>query len=185
MSEKKTISLSKHLNVSRKQLEEKGVFDSTLGIDTKLFIDPKLLTNSDIPEFSKSRELILDYFNNLINIHKKSAKIPRLQKIAIDMLAVKEPIGLSIGYGEKTDKGTAISKPVAKEILLSATEMLSVGVEDPEIMELLGLFVENFGPDSISDLNAHIIYEDLCNFTQRVSDELNLDNLVRIKYLLN
>ena len=56
MAEKKTISLSKYLGVERKAPEELGVFDATLGIDTELFVDPKLLVDSDIEEFKKSRE---------------------------------------------------------------------------------------------------------------------------------
>lgn len=173
----KTISLSKYLGVTRRQLEDKNVFDSTLGIDTKLFIDSKLLVDSEIPELSESRNLILTYFDKLLRTHKQSSSIPRLQVIARNMLAIKEPIGLSIGYGQKTDDGIAIPEGVANEMLLSAAEMIKVGVEDVEIMELLGLFVEGFGPDRMSDLTAHIIYNDLCRFTERVSLELGVNKI--------
>ncbi len=70
----KTVSLSKHLGVKRDILEEIGVFDATLGIDTELFVDPKLLVNSQIPEFTKSREKILRYFTQLLRVHKQSLK---------------------------------------------------------------------------------------------------------------
>lgn len=184
----KTISLSKHLGVERKDLEEKGVFDTTLGIDTELFVDPKLLVNSKIEEFKKSREKILRYFTQLLRIHKQSQKAPRLREQARDMLAVPEPEGLSIGYGSKTDNGTSIAKNVANRILLSASEILSVGIEDSEVVELLGLFVGGFGPDSMSDLIIHIIYEDFCSYTARISKELGIQTkeykIDGIKYLL-
>jgi len=181
MFKKRTTSLSKHLDVTRRQLEERDVFDSTLGIDTRLFIDTKLLINSKIPELTKSRESILLYFDKVIRVLKQSSNIKRLQNIAEALLAVKEPTGLSIGYGQKTDDGTAVPKTVAKEMLLSATEMLRVGIEDPEIMELLGLFIKGFGPDRMSDLTAHIIYDDLCKFTERVSAELKIEKITEFE----
>lgn len=170
----KTIPLSKHLGIERKALEKAGVYDTTLGIDTELFVDPKLLVNSKINDFSKSREKILRYFTQLLRIHKQSSKVPRLQNEARNMLAVPEPEGLSIGYGSKTDNGTSISKSVANRILLSASEILSVGIEDSEVVELLGLFVGGFGPDSMSDLIIHIIYDDFCSYTARISKDLGV-----------
>src|SRR5258706_16397821 len=106
----KTTSLSKYLGVKRKDLEKVDVFDAILGIDTKLFIDPKLVTRTKLPQFIYSKSLILNYFGRLIKIHKQSDKVERLQKIAQGMLAIPEPIGLSIGYGNKTDNGTSIPK---------------------------------------------------------------------------
>ena len=173
--EVKTISLSKHLGLTRTQLEEAGVFDSTLGIDTKLFIDPKLLLKSQIPEFKGSRIVIIKYFGRLLKIHKQSHKSPRLRDQARDMLAVPEPQGLSIGYGNKTDRGTAISETLANKILLSASEILAVGIDDEELIEILGLFVEGFGPDSMSDLIVSIIYHDFCAYTQRIAKQLKIE----------
>jgi hypothetical protein len=170
----KSISLSKYLDVSREDLENLGVFDATLGIDTPLFVDPKLIVDSDIKEFQGSREKILRYFSQIFRINKQSYISDRLRKKAINMLAVPEPKGTSIGYGNKSDKGTSIPNNVANRILLSANEILSIGIEDPELVELLGLFVEDFGSDSISDLTIHIIYEDFCAYTQRIASELNV-----------
>lgn len=168
----KTISLSKYLGVDRTVLEEKWVFDSILWIDTKLFIDPKLLEISTIPEFKISRDKIFNYFTKLLKIIKQSDVSDRLRKIATEQLAVPEPKWLSIGYGSKGDKWTAIHDNVARDIIRSAIEILSVGIEDPELVELLWLFVKGFWPDSMSDLTAHIIYDDLCVFTQRICNEL-------------
>jgi len=171
----KTILLSKYLGVSREDLEHKLVFDAVLGIDTKLFVDPKLLISSDIPEFENVNDTVYQYFKKLLKVHKFSIKSRRLQRIARDMLTVPEPKGVSIGYGDKSDRGTtSISKSVADSILLSASEILAIGVEDEEILELLGLFVEGYGADSISDLMIHISYKNFCEYTQRVSHELGI-----------
>ncbi len=170
----KTTSLSKHLGLSREKLEKAGIFDSTLGIDTKLFVDPKLLVKSQIKEFKNSRKVIIKYFARLLKIHKQSHKAQRLLDQARDMLAVAEPQGLSIGYGNKTDRGTAISKTLANKILLSASEILAVGIDDEELIEVLGLFVDGFGPDSMSDLVVSIIYQDFCTYTERMSKTLGV-----------
>ncbi len=184
----RTISLSKYINIPRRTLESVGVFDATLGIDTKLFVDPKLLVDSNIQEFKDSREKILRYFRQLLKVYKASSKSPRLMNEAVKMLAVPEPEGLSIGYGDATDNGTSIAKSVANEILLSISEILAVGLEDAEVVELLGIFVDGFGPDSISDLTIHIIYEDFCAYTARIAAELGVPTteykIEGIKYLL-
>lgn len=169
-----TTSLSAHLDIARKRLEKAGVFDSTLGIDTKLFVDPKLLIKSKIPEFKDARADIIRYFADLIRILKQSHKSERLQKLAISRLAVPEPAGLSIGFGDTTDRGMAISQSVAKKILLSLSEVLAVGIDDEELVELMGLFVDGFGPDSMSDLTVSIIYPRFCAYTQRVAKELGV-----------
>ena len=179
---RKTISLSEYLKVSRSQLEDVGVFDTTLGIDTKLFVDPKLLIKSGVPEFKNSRITILKYFAQLLKIHKQSYRVPRLLDKAKEMLAVPEPRGLSIGYGNKSDRGTAISRTLADKILLSASEILAVGIDDEELIEVLGLFVDGFGPDSMSDLTVSIVYSDFAAYTERIATELRLKTKT---YLIN
>ena len=92
-----TIALSKYVGVSRKKLEDIGVFDSTLGIDTKLFVDPKLLVDSDIPEFKNAREQILDYFRELLRWHRLFQRSPHLRAKVRTMLEVPKPLCFSIG----------------------------------------------------------------------------------------
>ena len=169
-----TIPLSAHMGVSHEILEEHGVLDVLLGTDTKLFIDPKLLEHPTAPELAGSDKDIREYFSSLIAVHQRSEKVPRLQQIALGKIAIKEPQGLSIGYGNSRDSGTAIPITVARDSLKSLSEMLLVGVDDEKVMELLGLFVKDFGPDSISDLIAHIIYPRLCLYTQRIAAELKV-----------
>lgn len=171
---RRILPLDVHLGVTPDQLEKAGVLNVVLGIDTQLFIDPKLLDTADIPEFANARKLVNDYFIRLIKVHAQAGLSKRVQDIAINMIAVKEPKGLAIGYGNSRDSGTAISIPVAHASLRSLTEMIAVGINDIEVMEMLGLFIKDFGCDSISDLIAHIIYEDLCCFTERVCKELKI-----------
>jgi hypothetical protein len=166
-----TITLSEHLGVTAEKLEKIGVLNTNLGIDMKLFIDPKLIKYSAAPELADAPEKIKKYFDTLLKINTQAVHSARLVDIALRMIAVSEPKGLSIGYGDSRDTGTSIPLSVARSSLRSLNEMLSVGFKDITVMEMLGLFISRFGSDSISDLIAHIIYEDLCEYTQRISNE--------------
>jgi len=172
---RKTITLSEYLGVTAEKLDEYGVLNTNLGVDTKLFIDPKLLKISDIPEFYDAANLIKDYFAKFMQLHAQAGVSERVRQLMLSMIAISEPKGLAIGYGDKRDTGTAISLSVARQSVWSLEEMLRVGVNDTEIMEMLGLFVKNFGADSISDLMAHIVYKQLCLYTQRVAAEIGVE----------
>ena len=169
------MALNERLGVTVEQLEDAGVFNTLLGIDTQLFIDPKLINTTNIPEFQDVTDDIHAYVRRLIQINAQAHKAERLFDIAMGMIAIKEPAGLSIGYGNSRDSGTSIPKSVAANSLRSLTEMISVGIDSLEVMELLGLFISRFGADSISDLTAHIIYPRLCAFTERITKELNVN----------
>lgn len=168
----KTILLSKHLWISRKDLEKRGVYDYLLWIDTKIFIDPKLLDASKIPEFKESRKKILAYFKALLKIINVSDRSEQLKDKAISLLATWEPIWLSIWYWNKTDSWTTMKVSVAKDIIRSSIEMLHVWIDEPELIEVMALFIKWFWADSLSDLTSHILYKELCEYTQRVSREL-------------
>ncbi|MEX0748772.1 MAG: hypothetical protein WD467_03340 [Candidatus Saccharimonadales bacterium] len=171
---KQLITLNEHIGVPVEKLEELGILNAIIGIDTKLFIDPKLINVTDIPELDNVVEDIRAYVRKLISVNNQAAKSERIRQIAIKMIAIEEPKGLSIGYGNSRDSGTSISESVARKSLQSLSEMISIGVEDLEVMEMLGLFISRFGADSISDLISHIIYPRLCAYTQRVSKELGI-----------
>lgn len=180
---RKTLSLSTHLGINREVLEEKGILDITLGLDTPYFVDPRLFFSRKLSgNFLDSDKKIIDYFSLIIKIIKNSKNSPQLQNKAIGMIAIKEPVGLSIGYGSKRDSGTSTSEAIARKIIFTITELISVGLEDPELLELMLLFVEGYGPDSMSDLVIHIIYQDLCKFTQDACIELNIKTQ---EYIIN
>jgi hypothetical protein len=168
---RQAITLSEHLGATAEKLEQIGVLNTNLGIDLKLFIDPKLVRSSSIPELSSAASIISRYFDQLLKINAQAHLSSRLASMALSMIAIKEPKGLAIGYGDRRDTGTSISLSVAKDSLRSLNEMLGVGYRDITVMEMLGLFIKRFGADSISDLVSHIIYDNLCAYTQRLCKE--------------
>lgn len=171
---KVVLALSQYLEVSPEQLKDKGLLNTVLGTDTKLFIDPKLLRITEIPEFKGAIDDMEEYFSALISTNALAAKFPMARDQAINMLAIKEPTGLSIGYGDSRDSGTSIPKPVALKALRALSELVAIGLEDEKVLEMIGLYVKKFASDSISDLTAHIIYARLCAYTQRIAKELGI-----------
>lgn len=168
------ITLNEHLGISADELTESGLLNTILGTDTNLFIDPKLLRDTEIPEFIGAMDDIEQYFSDLLAVNAQ-AKYPLARNKAISMIAIREPVGLSIGYGNSRNSGTSIPRIVAINALRAITELVAIGIEDEKVMEMLGLYIKGFGSDSISDLIAHIIYPRLCAFTETRSNRLSLN----------
>ena len=56
-----------------------------------------------------------------------------------------------------------------------------MGIKNPEIFELIGLFEEGFGADRLSDMTIRVIRPDIFRFTQRVAQELGIKRLVDVR----
>ena len=57
---RKTLSLSTHLDISREVLEDKGILDITLGLDTPYFVDPRLFFSRKLSgNFLDSNKIII------------------------------------------------------------------------------------------------------------------------------
>lgn len=171
------IPLSEHFNVLKQALEAKGVFDAVIGVDTKLFIDPLLLNTTDIPEFHNSRTALTNYFSTVITLIQFGDNQRTKQK-AIKLLTFPEPTGVSIGYGNDNDDGAGIGPEKAERIFNSALEIYQLGLQDPEIIEIIGIFEDGFGPDLISDMTINILEDKFCAYTERVCTELNIEHTI-------
>lgn len=172
------VSLSRCLKVPRSLLESEDILDVDLGLDLRFFVDPLLVRSSKIPEFKDSRKKTISYFSRLIKLATNGYKSDELREAAIKMLAVKEPPGCSLGYGGKSDKGTAVSRTVATEVIRKILILLKVGIDDPSLIEYLSMFVTGYGSDSISDLTIHILYDEFCTFTQRKAKEFKVQTSI-------
>ena len=59
-------------------------------------------------------------------------------------------------------------------MLETASQIVSMGIEDPDLFVLMSLFEEGIGPDRISDMTTNVIAKDLMAFTLRVCETLNV-----------
>jgi hypothetical protein len=170
------IRLSRYFDVEPSHLKKLGVFDAHLGIDNKLFVDPKLLkTRLRIPEFSGARKDITQYFSQVLKLLKASRKEGDVAWVAAEKrMRFKEENGAALGYGKAGSYGRAVGPELAHTLVKRAAEILSLGVEDPEMFELIGLFQEEVGSDLLSDMAVAILKPRFLSYTQRVTKELKL-----------
>lgn len=155
--------------------EDAGVFDGFIEVDTKLYIDPHLLSTSGAPEIKEAAEQFKLYFKDIISILKHSTSSQDVfWRQARKKLVFPEISQLSLGYSKDDTRGNAIGVKLAASITKTASEIVKAGIEAPEIFELIGLLEEGIGADRISDMTAAIIVEHLLLYSQRIASELTL-----------
>ena len=69
---------------------------------------------------------------------------------------------------------------LATQLAISAYEIISTGLEEPEIFGLMQLIEDNIGPDRISDMTIAILQKNFLSYTQRVALELNIKTRIFI-----
>jgi hypothetical protein len=167
--------ISTLIGTTTRALESKGVFDGFVDIDSQLHIDPSLLKNIKIKEFKNSNADFSQYFNNVLTLIKNSKKEnDALWNEAWKRLQFKEEGHAALGYAKKGTKGSAIGPVLAKNILITAKEIIDAGIDDPVIFELVGVIEDKVGADRISDMTISILFNRFLEYTARVSQELNV-----------
>lgn len=175
--------ISDFLNIDTKELEKKGIFNSFIGVDSRFFIDPFLTETIDIPEFQNAREKIKKYYHEIITLLKVSkAKGDLAWNEAAKRLIFKEFASACIGYGGHGNTGSGIGPVLGRKLLNTADEIVGLGIEDPLIFELIGLFEKNYGPDRLSDMTIAILRENFLEFTQRITQELGIQDVTTLNF---
>ena len=160
-----------------------GILDPIAGIDAKMFVDPQRLILTKLPEFKQARAKLEKYFSDTFRLLNASSQMgDRAFEGAVERLTFKETKGVGIGFGVDTDDGRGIGPVLACQLARSAAEIQRLGVNDPAVFELLGLFEENFGADRLSDLTVLILREEFLAFTARVARELSIPSLSPLMY---
>lgn len=179
MSLKKILRANEYFEVSLDDYEKTGAFNPIIGIDSLFFVDPLLLSKTDIPEFKNSLEKVRNYFSEIIILLK--TKNPKAKALALDKLLLKEVKGIGIGYGNESDDGSAIGPELARRLLMTAEELIEMGITTPFIFEIMGLFEEDFGPDRLSDALTRILICEIYEYSERITKEFNIKNVLTVK----
>ena len=169
------IQLGKYFKVPAAELRRRGVLNSHVGIDDRLFVDPNLLKTIAIPEFKNARADLESYFAPVIKLLKASKKEGDVAwEAAHKRLTFREEHGTALGYANAGAFGKGVGPEMAALLTKRAKEILDLGIDATEMFELIGLFQERFGADLLSDMAVSILKERFLNYTQRVTSELNL-----------
>lgn len=174
------IHYSKYCGVKHSDLRNKGVFDGTIDNDSLLHIDPMLLKNSSIPEFSNAYNDYINYFKRFVSL-SKFLKLPSEQdchfRKMVEYFTFSEIPNTGLGFSEKGKSGSGISGKLSKQLALSAYTIITEGHIDLEIFSLSHLFEDNIGADRISDMIISILRKSFLSYTQRVCSDLGINSL--------
>ncbi len=169
------ITLSKYFEIPAAELRKRGVLNAHLGMDNRLFVDPNLLKRTKIPELKDARADLEKYFAPVITLLKASKKEGDIAwRSAKTRLIFKEEHGTALGYAGAGEFGKAIGPDLADILVRRGKEIVDLGIDAPEMFELIGLFQEKFGADLLSDMAVSILKDRFLAYTQRVTTELNL-----------
>ncbi|XID74503.1 hypothetical protein ACF3NA_08180 [Alkanindiges sp. WGS2144] len=160
MGQEMIISFTDEYKIDKVKFEATQAFDPILGVDTRLFIDPSLIRNTEIPEFKNSYSKIQVFFEGIIRLLKQAkgtSKKDIFWKSAVEKFKTNEIKGFSIGYSSNSTKGSGIGEKKKQQILTNIKAIIEAGNEDPTIFELVGAFEEGVGPDLISDMTSNIL----------------------------
>lgn len=172
----KPLLFSKAFGVKPSDLEKLGVFDPTLNIDTKLFPDPLLLSNSQHKEMRDARPQFEQYFETVRKLVAASGGDEKTKawRSAHKLLRFPEIQGTCLGYGASTIAGSGVGVEMTERLLKTAVEIVGLGIDDPDLFLAMGLFEEDFGPDLIGDMFTNVCFAALIKFNCRVLSKLNV-----------
>lgn len=172
------IRYSKYFAVTPLAFEELGVFNAYIDEDSRFYVDPLLLRNTEIPEFKNAYESFLDYFRGFVPL-VKHVQAPttsdRFFNRMVRRFTFPELQYTGLGFSKGNSRGRGISGQLSIQLATTAYDIIKAGYEDPEIFALMPLIEDNIGQDRISDMTIAILRKQFLAYTQRVSSELELE----------
>ena len=171
------LTYSRFFKVKHKDFLQKGVYNASLDQDSLLHIDPLLLKGSEIPEFKSAYTEFFEYFRLFIPLVKAS-KADNLQdrffRKMVKRFTFKEIPNTGLGFSKGNTMGRGISGAISLQLAHSAYDIITEGLEDPEIFGLMQLIEDNMATDRISDMTIAILQKNFLKYTQRISMEIGL-----------
>jgi hypothetical protein len=91
------------------------------------------------------------------------------------MLAFPEINGTCLGYGGGSIHGSGFGSKLSDRILNVASEIVEIGIDDPDLFIAMSIFESDIGPDRISDMTTNIVIKAISEFNLRILKELGLE----------
>ncbi len=148
-------------------------FDPVLNTDTLLFIDPILVFQNELEEFSSLKEKILSFFQIAFEaVLSAKGNLGPARNFALSTLQFKEVPEIRLGYTNYGSHGSGMGPGFARLVFDAMVDFIDLGLEDlGSYLSPFEMFVEGIGADRISDMTANIIKEDLIKYTQKICKE--------------
>lgn len=176
---------SEYFGISKEEFDRLGVFNGFISYDSKYYLNPKLLKNTNNDFFTDSYIQLRAKFSNIIKLigsAKEADKNDMYFEAAIRAIISHETGYLGLGYSSAGTDGRGIGRSIATSIAKTCFILIKQEKIEPELFELLGVFKKNIGVDRISDMTVKIIENDILNYTQHIATKLNLDVIEHKNY---
>lgn len=176
------ISTVDFFKLNEAKFEASGAFDALIDWDSQLFVDPSLLKNCEVPEFSNAHDELLKYFRDTLRLISLSTKEDdRAWRTAKSRLVFQEIGAFGLGYANHHLSGSGMGRGFAEQLVKSLKEIYQLGISDPEVFELLSIFEIGVGPDRISDMTCRILIGRFAAYTERIFRECGSDPEIAMK----
>ncbi|WFE47114.1 hypothetical protein [Verrucosispora sp. WMMD1129] len=145
-------------------------FDPILEVDTLLFIDPFLLFADKAPEWNRAHDRVMDYFNDAFVMLAESGLKKSHQKYrrVLTLMEFPEPEEFRLGFTRRGTRGSGSGKGLANQVTSAMVQAIRRGVDDIRHFEELGIFVERFNRDRISDVICNLLKPAFIEYTQAI-----------------
>lgn len=163
------ISVTDYLGIDKSKFNSTGALDSVLDFDTKMYIDIALLKQCSISEFKDAYKKVTQRFENILLLLEHSTRQDdKFWRAAKQQLHFNERPGVCLGLSKYGTRGRGFGEKLENQLLSDAKIIISAGIKDTRIFELMPLFEENIGPDRLSDMVVSIIYEELVAYSKNI-----------------
>jgi hypothetical protein len=173
------VLFSNRFGIDPSALEHADLVDPLLNADTRLFIDPLLLSTSrnELVRI-KGFNLLKTQFEKIVRLIAASRTDgDAAWKAASKLLNLNERPETGLGYGGASTSGSSRPDEIKQLVLTTTKEIIELGEHDPEIISLMGMFEKGVGPDTISDLSTNMILPILCEITEQFCASNNVGTI--------
>ncbi|WP_091553318.1 hypothetical protein [Micromonospora pattaloongensis] len=144
-------------------------------MDTLLFVDPFLLFADKSEEWATAHDNVMEYFHSAFELLAKSGmRRGQLYDRVLTLMLFPEPREFRLGYTAKSTDGAGAGKGLAKQVVGAMGEAINRGLDDISHFEELGILVDRFNRDRISDVICNLLKPRFISYTQRVCEELEI-----------
>ncbi len=146
-------------------------FDAHLTVDTKLFLDPLLLSLEAEGEWSGAHEELIAHFAHCFQLVARATGPTSVSaKAARRLLTFPEPAEFGLGYTAAGTRGSGSGGQYAATIADGIAASIAAGLDHPEHIEEVGILNVGIGADRISDAVLNVLKHRFVRYTQAVAE---------------
>ena len=181
-SKRGSVYFNQRFGVSAIEMRRLGTFNPKIGVDNRMFVDPKLL-NIGREEFKGAHDELVTYFAKvvqLVRLIKTRTNADLAWTEACRRMRFRETTNTALGFSRESTNGNGIGRVLAQRIVTRASEILPQVNFEPEVFELIGVFAERVGCDRVSDMIVHILKHRFLAYTDRVTRALGVNSVIEV-----